>query len=369
MPNVPQVRRVIFNDEEIGMGFNSASGLAVGTALESFTVGANPDAGGMEVTASITIVNSHEELMENLGMSFEAQGRYGFYSGSAKAKFSESSNFNTTSTFLIARCLVENPLKRGKNFKVTAAAQGLLNSQQFDEFKKAFGDSFVRGLQTGGEFYAVIRITSVSTSTQSSLAATLQGEANGLVASGSFKVAFETASSSASTRSEFTATMFQKAGSGAQIAPTVEISEVISRFKQFPSIASASAAAYETEVATYDTIPLSRSHPGGAGSIPDRACGRPREETPIHPDPQRSGFRRTEPVVLHQPAPAGCTDNYQCCLHQADQCGTGARYPALAGRDRSTTAVRPNHVKPTDPRACTHFVAACDASTRHGSHP
>jgi len=33
---------------------------------------------------------------------------------------------------------------------------------RFEEFTKAFGDSFVRGLQTGGEFYAVIRITSVS---------------------------------------------------------------------------------------------------------------------------------------------------------------------------------------------------------------
>jgi hypothetical protein len=34
MPRVPQIRRIIFNDEEIGMGFNSDSGLAVGTALQ-----------------------------------------------------------------------------------------------------------------------------------------------------------------------------------------------------------------------------------------------------------------------------------------------------------------------------------------------
>ena len=33
-----QVRRLAFNDEEIGMGFNSESGLAVGTAVEGFTV-------------------------------------------------------------------------------------------------------------------------------------------------------------------------------------------------------------------------------------------------------------------------------------------------------------------------------------------
>lgn len=238
------------------MGFNSESGLAVGTALEGFSVTENPTAPGGEVTASISIVNTHEELQESLSMSFEAQGRYGFYSGSAKTKFSESTKFNSTSTFLVARCIVENALRRGKNFAVTPGAKALLTPEGFDAFKNAFGDSFVRGLQTGGEFYAVIRITSISTSTQSELAATLQAEANGLVVGGSFKGAFTTANESASTRSEFAATMYQRAGTGTQIAPTVTIEDVIKRFQEFPAIAHANAAAYEVEVATYDTLPL-----------------------------------------------------------------------------------------------------------------
>lgn len=64
MPRVPQVRRLIFNDEEIGMGFNSESGLAVGTALEQFSVQENPTASGQEVAASIRIINSHEDDLE-----------------------------------------------------------------------------------------------------------------------------------------------------------------------------------------------------------------------------------------------------------------------------------------------------------------
>ncbi|MGZ3097355.1 hypothetical protein [Streptomyces sp. H72] len=238
------------------MGFNSESGLAVGTALQNFTIQENPAAPGQEVTASIVIVNSHEELMESMSMSFEAHGRYGFVSGSAKARFAESSSFNSTSTFLVARCIVENPLRRGKGFQVNAVAQGLLDSMRFDEFKAAFGDSFVRGLQTGGEFYSVIRITSVSVSKQSELAATLQAEANGLVASGGFSLAYSQANSSQSTRSEYSAAMYQRAGSGLQSSPTVEIGEVIARFKAFPQIASSSAAAYETEIASYSTLPL-----------------------------------------------------------------------------------------------------------------
>lgn len=247
MPRVPQVRRTIFNDEEIGMGFNSETGLAVGTALEGFSVQSDPDASGQQVFASITIVNSHEELMSTLGMSFEAQGRYGFFSASAKANFAESSKFNSTSTFLVARCIVQNPLKRGRNFRVTSTAKALLDANRPDEFKKAFGDSFVRGLQTGGEFYSVVRITSVSSMKQSELAATLQAEANGLLAAGSFEGSFSAANTSASTRSEFTATMFQKAGSGAESAVVVEIGEVVARFKSFPAIAKNNPVAYETK--------------------------------------------------------------------------------------------------------------------------
>lgn len=256
MPRIDQIRRTLFNDEDVGMGFNSDTGDAVGTALENFTVQDNPVAPGQRVRASLTIINTHDELMESLGMSFAAQGRYGFFKASAKADFAESTNYNSTSTFVVAKCVVYNPFRRGQNFRVKDEARALLQSNRFDEFKTAFGDSFVRGLQTGGEFYAVIRITSTSLTTQSKLTAELQAEANGLVAGGSFKAAFETANSRVETRSEYVATMYQNAGRGPQISPTVEIAEVINRYKSFPEIAAASAAAYETELATYDTLPL-----------------------------------------------------------------------------------------------------------------
>ena len=253
---VAQVRLLAFNNEEIGMGFNSDTGIAVGTALEGFTIHADPVATGQAVTSQIVIVNSHEELMDNLSMSFDAQGRYGFISGSAKASFAENSSYNSTSTFLVAQCLVSNPMTRGQNFQVTQPAQALLSTQRFADFKTAFGDSFVRGLHTGGEYFAVIRITSVSVSKQKDLSATLHAEAQGLVASGSFQAQFQEANSSDSTRSEYTASMFQQAGTGTQISPTVQIDEVLSRYKQFPQIALANPGAYETEVATYDTLPL-----------------------------------------------------------------------------------------------------------------
>ncbi|OBK31032.1 hypothetical protein A5659_26500 [Mycobacterium sp. 1165196.3] len=254
---IDQIRTLAFHNESIGMGFNSHTGQAVGTALQGFTVGADPAASGQEVTAEITIVNSQEELMDKMSMSFSLQGRYEFFSASAKASFSEQTNINSTSTFLLARCVVKNPLTRGQNFVVKPDAAALLNtSEGEDTFTRAFGDSFVRGLQTGGEFYAVIRITSQSTVTQTNLATSLNAAADMLVASADFKAQFNTANTSAATRSEYTATMYQRAGSGETISPTVTIDEIAARYHQFPQIAKDNPVAFETEVATYDTLPL-----------------------------------------------------------------------------------------------------------------
>ncbi|QEQ20453.1 PASTA domain-containing protein [Bacillus sp. BS98] len=253
---MPQVIYKEFNREEIGMGFNTQSGLAVGTALDVGEISENKVAPGSEVLAEITIINTHEEIMDKLGMSFGAQGRYGFFSASAKAKFSESTNYNSTSTFLVARCIVQNSFIRGKNFHLKPGLEEVLTTPPFDKFSTAFGDSFVRGLQTGGEYYCVIRITSFSESTQSELAAELKAEFDGIVTGIGFEAAYNKANANERTKSEFTATMYQRAGIGEEISPTISVKEAKDRFKQFPKIAKANPVAYETEIASYDTLAL-----------------------------------------------------------------------------------------------------------------
>jgi hypothetical protein len=127
---------------------------------------------------------------------------------------------------------------------------------QEEVFTRAFGDSFVRGLQTGGEFYAVIRLTSVSTSKQDELAVTLQAAYNGLATAAEFEGMFREANLSASTRSEFAGMMYQRAGSGEEISVVTELSQILARVRDFPTIVEAEPVAYEVEVATYDTLPL-----------------------------------------------------------------------------------------------------------------
>jgi len=259
MPNIPQVRRLMANDETIGMGFNSESGLAVGTpfVFDDILVEVDPHAPGQEVFSTITIINTHEELMKSMGMSVEAQGRYGFFSAALKAQFAESTSYNSTSTFLMAKVIVQNPFKRGRDFHLTEPAELLLGPPlQKEIFTTAFGDSYVRGVQTGSRFFAVIRITSRNTPQQDELAASLQAEYNSLVAEGSFKGAFNQANASTSTHSEFSGMMYQRAGSGEETSVVIDIDEVLQRVKNFPEIVEKEPVAYEIEVATYDTLPL-----------------------------------------------------------------------------------------------------------------
>src|SRR5690242_17312263 len=121
MPNIPQVRLLMSNNERIGMGFNSDSGLAVGTPfkMDNLVVQADLRAPGQQVFSTITLINTHEELMNNMGLSVEAEGRYGFFSAALKAQFAETTSYNSTSTFLMAKVKVQNPMKRGINFTLT----------------------------------------------------------------------------------------------------------------------------------------------------------------------------------------------------------------------------------------------------------
>jgi hypothetical protein len=256
---VDQVRLIDFTDAEpqTGMGFNSATLVFPGTAL-SFTPGSpDPAETGQVVTAKAEIVNSHEELMDTIGASVAVAGRYGFVSASAKVDFSKKTGFNTNSTFVLGQASVRNPMVRGKGFRVTdETALALLGANNIDGFKSAFGDSFVRGIKSGGEFFAVFRLTSLRQETTQRLAATLTAEVNGFAAAGSFKGSLEVAKQSENDRSECEISFYQAAGSGVSASITLNVDEIMTRLKGFPAIALANPFGFKAEIATYDTIPL-----------------------------------------------------------------------------------------------------------------
>ena len=252
-----QVIIIPFSDQVIGQGFNSESRQNVGTALTVAEVSDDPVANGQVVWTSFQSVTTQESLLESLGVSVSADARYGLFSGGAKMDFATSNAVNSYSSFIVGRCEVHNATRHSRGLRLTPEAEAMVRSGNQKGFKTAFGDMFVRALKTGGEFYVVARITSVSQEEQNSLSASLHGEYNGALASGSFQASLKTAMSKTSNRTEVTVVVSQAGGVGAQNTFTgPDAVKIMERLREFPQSVLEHPVGYEAELATYDTIPI-----------------------------------------------------------------------------------------------------------------
>ncbi len=248
-----QVRRIPFRGSEtLGRGYNVLVGEAVGKALEIVTT--EKAVSGQEAFYDVQIVETHESLMESFGLSIEASGRYGMFSAEGKFALSEKSSFNSQSTFVVASCRIKNAFEIADQIHILPEAQQL--REKPDLFKTAFGTSFVRGLQTGGEFYAVLQVTSTDSATQKSLGASFQADCQGLVASLSFSAKYDQAKASTQSETHISVTVYQRAGQDEQLSYTSDAAAVIQRLKDFPRIAHENPCGYEAEIADYNTLAL-----------------------------------------------------------------------------------------------------------------
>lgn len=243
---------------EIGMGFNSRTGVFPGTAVTMSDPHYDRTASGQTGTASAEIITDHQQVQESLDMSAGLSARYGLASGSLKARFSQQTDFQTQSTFVMASFVVENAVERGHDFAVPVGspAAKLVATQRMKEFHRSFGDYFVRGRLTGGEYYAVIRITSLNQERERALSVALQAAINGGLTSAEFDEAVQEARKETAEHTETSVSYYQASGSGLTMGATLRTEEVIARLQSFPQAVQAKPVATMVELASYDTIPL-----------------------------------------------------------------------------------------------------------------
>jgi hypothetical protein len=247
-------------EPEIPMGFNSQAGVFPGTALRTDnidTVATNP---GQVGSAQAEIITTHEELMDKLDLGVSVSARYGLASGSVKTNFSQQTNYNSTCTVVLAHFFSDNVIKRGHDPVLPdgSAAKELIDANRMDDFRAAFGDYFVRGIKTGGQYIAVIRITSVSTSIQESLSISCAAEVNGLVAAGSFNSSLGQAHTDTSGETDVSISFYQAGGLGkAEAGATLNVDEVMQRLRDFPGAVADHPIGVTVELASYGTVPVS----------------------------------------------------------------------------------------------------------------
>lgn len=119
------------------------------------------------------------------GWSAQANAKVSF---SAKAKFVANRNWKSSHTYILVKCLVENDKYRIKNPSLTNEAKKILEGKNsVANFREKFGDEFIVGFSTGGEYCALIEASSFDTQSQSSLVADVRAEMEHYVQKLNFK--------------------------------------------------------------------------------------------------------------------------------------------------------------------------------------
>lgn len=239
-----------------GMGVNLLNGDIAGKAVDAGTITGPTLAGGQTTRYNLSLVNSFEELYSSIGISVEASGHYGLFSASGKFNYAKESKFNSQSTFLLARCVVENAFTQAEDAQLKTEASKLLEQGKTELFQQRYGDGFIRGMQTGGEFFAVISISSHSQEEQEKIAASLQVGYGGLFASVEVNAKLDNETKSKLSRSELRVSTYQKGGSGDEQSLTADIEAVMARLRAFPAQVKNNPVPYDVQVANYKTLAL-----------------------------------------------------------------------------------------------------------------
>lgn len=225
------------NGMNLGIGFNRATNdIHPSPALDGVDIYRDlPNANGQEVLFRVELVSSTESIMEKLNVSARASLKYGITgSGSARINFSSLFKQNSYSIYVVVQVIVTNKQTLLDMSKVTLKQEAAkMYKNDPESFLKQYGDSFIYGLITGGEFIGVLEITSKTASELNEIRAAISGKASVGLWSGNASASFEQAMQKITSDYQMKATVYRQGGIGA-LNP-VEPDQLIKDALQFPS--------------------------------------------------------------------------------------------------------------------------------------
>ena len=154
-----------------GLGFNSASNTIRGQAVTVQPLQSTGD--GQTILFSCHKTESVEDLCTQIGLSVDASGSAGLFGGSDKFDFVQSKSLHSFSVFMVVSINVKNATQHMLGEQLLPAAAELLSSGDNDRFLATFGDYYIKGVESGGEFFAIIEIQTSDTNDQSAISNSL----------------------------------------------------------------------------------------------------------------------------------------------------------------------------------------------------
>jgi hypothetical protein len=241
------------NGMSYGVGFDSVSGDVRGDCVILTDPESPAGVSGQEVVFKLRQITSSSELSKELNISVSASLKAQFGKVSAKASYASQQNINQFSIYLVAQVSVTNPTRRMRNVKLTDEAWNLLEVKGTEKFRDRCGDEFLSGITTGGQYTAVLQITTRTEEEKTNVSVSIRAKGTG----GTWKAGadFKLALDKISQEHEVEVTSFQQGGDTATIPDTVE--EIIERAVNFPGqVEGDKAFAYSAFFQEYSTLNL-----------------------------------------------------------------------------------------------------------------
>ncbi|MCP9298381.1 MAC/perforin domain-containing protein [Bacillus halotolerans] len=224
------------NGMNLGIGFNTATNeIHPSSALSQIdkfqTI---HGAGGQEVIYRVELASSTESITEKMNVSARASLKYGMTaSGSARTTFCSLFKQNSYTVYVIVQVTVTNTQSLLDLSAATLKPEAAnLYKSDNNSFIQQYGDSFIYGLITGGEFIGVLEIESSSASDLQDIRASLSGQATYGLFSGEAKATFQQSLEKITTNYKLKATVYRQGATGSLGATTPE--QLVKDSLEFP---------------------------------------------------------------------------------------------------------------------------------------
>lgn len=234
-----------------GVGVDSLTGAIRGDAVICTPPVKVPGAEGQQWILRLDQIEASEDLYHALGLSAELNVSWGLFTGSGKFTFAENTRVSSYSLFLLVSMAVRNGFQQMREVQFTESAASLLQQGQLAVFRQRFGDTFVRGLLTGGEYYAVLEIKTRSSEEKQEMSAELAASYGEFVdAKGKFAEAL-------STKLQNKQVSIRAFANGGDEAVPQTLEEVIQKAVQFPAtVAGKRSVPYVALLVDYQTLDI-----------------------------------------------------------------------------------------------------------------
>lgn len=250
-----QLKIPFVNGMKVGLGFD----LLTGNPSSDLVI-ANPattppqTGGGQTVTTTFRLVQEMNSLQEALGLSAAVSGGYAGFSATAKMQFAKQCAVTQYCLYAVLAVEVINSCGSVDGPALVPDANDLLAAGQVDRFRERFGNRYISGLKTGGEYYAVYRVQSFDENERTSVAAQISASFHNPALLANLDAAIETSKSS--SRNELDVNVFVYSAGGVSTTETA-LAEMIEKAHTFPSlVSSGQAIPYQVLLDEYNGLKL-----------------------------------------------------------------------------------------------------------------